>query len=96
MPTSLVPITTNSMTAATGYAGAVAARPRMAERRCRRVSRQGASDAALPGAESSGRLPILRDGALVLHGTEAILRPSWPSHDSTGKWLPIQGIDFAR
>jgi glutathione S-transferase len=43
----------------------------------------------------SGRLPILRDGDLVLHGTEAILAHLARSHDPTGKWLPSQGVEFA-
>jgi glutathione S-transferase len=43
----------------------------------------------------SGRLPILRDGDLVLHGTEAILAHLARSHDPTGKWLPAQGVEFA-
>jgi glutathione S-transferase len=44
----------------------------------------------------SGRLPILRDGDLVLSGTEAILAHLARTHDPTGKWLPAQGTDFAR
>ena len=43
----------------------------------------------------SGRLPILRDGDLVLHGTEAILAHLARSHDPSGKWLPAQGKEFA-
>ena len=43
----------------------------------------------------SGRLPILRDGDLVLHGSEAILAHLARSHDPTGKWLPAQGVEFA-
>jgi len=43
----------------------------------------------------SGRLPILRDGDLVLHGTEAILAHLARSHDPSGEWLPAQGIEFA-
>jgi glutathione S-transferase len=43
----------------------------------------------------SGRLPILRDGDLVLHGTEAILAHLARSHDPSGKWLPAQGREFA-
>jgi glutathione S-transferase len=43
----------------------------------------------------SGRLPILRDGDLVLHGTEAILAHLARSHDRSGKWLPAQGRELA-
>ena len=43
----------------------------------------------------SGRLPILRDGDLVLHGTEAILAHLARAHDPSGKWLPAQGKEFA-
>lgn len=43
----------------------------------------------------SGRLPILRDGDLVLHGTEAILAHLARAHDPSGKWLPAQGVEFA-
>jgi glutathione S-transferase len=43
----------------------------------------------------SGRLPILRDGDLVLHGTEAILAHLARSHDPSGKWLPAQRREFA-
>ena len=44
----------------------------------------------------SGRLPILRDGDLVLHGTEAILAHLARAHDPSGKWLPVQGKEFAQ
>ncbi len=44
----------------------------------------------------SGRLPILRDGDLVLHGTEAIIAHLARAHDPTGKWLPAQGSEFAK
>src|SRR5580704_3054465 len=44
----------------------------------------------------SGRLPILRDGDLVLHGTEAILAHLARAHDPSGKWLPTQGTEFAK
>jgi glutathione S-transferase len=43
----------------------------------------------------SGRLPILRDGDLVLHGTEAILAHLAHAHDPSGKWLPAQSKEFA-
>jgi glutathione S-transferase len=43
----------------------------------------------------SGRLPILRDGDLVLHGTEAIIAHLARAHDPSGKWLPAQGSEFA-
>lgn len=43
----------------------------------------------------SGRLPILRDGDLVLHGTEAIIAHLARAHDPSGKWLPVQGPEFA-
>jgi glutathione S-transferase len=43
----------------------------------------------------SGRLPILRDGDLVLHGTEAIIAHLARAHDPTCKWLPVQGSEFA-
>jgi glutathione S-transferase len=43
----------------------------------------------------SGRLPILKDGDFVLHGTEAILAHLARSHDPTGRWLPAQGRAFA-
>ncbi|CAN7608182.1 glutathione S-transferase family protein [Pararhizobium sp. LjRoot238] len=43
----------------------------------------------------SGRLPILKDGHLVLFGTEAILAHLAKTHDATGKWLPGGGATFA-
>jgi glutathione S-transferase len=43
----------------------------------------------------AGRLPILRDGDLVLHSTEAILAHLARAHDPSGKWLPAQGEEFA-
>ena len=43
----------------------------------------------------AGRLPILRDRDLVLHGTEAILAHLARAHDPSGKWLPAQGAEFA-
>jgi glutathione S-transferase len=43
----------------------------------------------------SGRLPILKDGDFVLHGTEAILAHLARSHDPTGVWLPAAGKTFA-
>ena len=43
----------------------------------------------------SGRLPILKDGDFVLHGTEAILAHLARSHDPTGRWLPAEGKIFA-
>jgi glutathione S-transferase len=43
----------------------------------------------------AGRLPILRDSDLVLHGTEAILAHLARAHDPAGKWLPAQGKEFA-
>jgi glutathione S-transferase len=42
-----------------------------------------------------GRLPILRDGDFVLHGTEAILAYLARSHDPSGTWLPAKGSEFA-
>jgi len=43
----------------------------------------------------SGRLPILRDGDLVLYGPEAILAHLARAHDPSGKWLPAQASEFA-
>ncbi len=43
----------------------------------------------------SGRLPILRDGDLVLHGTEAILAHLARTYDVSGKWLPSDVEGFA-
>jgi glutathione S-transferase len=43
----------------------------------------------------AGRLPILRDGDLVLHGTEAILAYLARAYDPSGKWLPPDGAGFA-
>src|SRR5579871_4853939 len=43
----------------------------------------------------AGRLPILRDGDVVLHGTEAILAYLGRVHDPSGQWLPSQGAGFA-
>jgi glutathione S-transferase len=43
----------------------------------------------------SGRLPILKDGDFVLHGTEAILAHLARSHDPIGRWLPAEGKTFA-
>src|SRR5260370_35599993 len=43
----------------------------------------------------AGRLPILRDGDLTLHGTEAILAyPAFPP-DSAGRWPPSGGAALA-
>jgi glutathione S-transferase len=44
----------------------------------------------------SGRLPILQDGDLVLHGTEAILAYLARAYDPSEKWLPMQGTEFAK
>lgn len=43
----------------------------------------------------SGRLPILQDGDLVLHGDEAILAYLARTYDATGQWLPLDGAAFA-
>lgn len=43
----------------------------------------------------AGRLPILRDGELVLHGTEAILAHLARTYDPSGRWLPQDGAAFA-
>jgi glutathione S-transferase len=43
----------------------------------------------------AGRLPILRDGDFVLHGTEAILAHLAHAHDPSGRWLPRDGTGFA-
>ena len=42
-----------------------------------------------------GRLPILKDGDFVLHGTEAILAHLARAYDASGKWLPADGTAFA-
>jgi glutathione S-transferase len=43
----------------------------------------------------AGRLPILRDGDFVLHGTEAILAHLAHAYDPSGQWLPTDGTGFA-
>jgi glutathione S-transferase len=43
----------------------------------------------------AGRLPILRDGDLTLHGTEAILAYLAFAHDAAGRWLPSDAAAFA-
>ncbi len=43
----------------------------------------------------SGRLPILRDGNLVLSGTEAIIAHLARAYDPSGQWFPAQGAEFA-
>jgi glutathione S-transferase len=43
-----------------------------------------------------GRLPILRDGDLVMHGAEAILGHLARSRDVSARWFPERGPDFAR
>ena len=43
----------------------------------------------------AGRLPILRDGDLVLSGTEAIVAHLARAHDPSGQWFPGQGPEFA-
>ncbi|HEX7790237.1 MAG TPA: glutathione S-transferase family protein [Afipia sp.] len=43
----------------------------------------------------AGRLPILRDGELVLNGTEAILAYLARTYDPSGRWLPADGAAFA-
>jgi glutathione S-transferase len=43
----------------------------------------------------AGRLPILRDGGLTLHGPEAILAYLARAHDASGQWLPSDGAAFA-
>lgn len=60
---------------------------------------------AFPGKEETtlpflamnplGRLPIMQDGELTLHGTEAILAHLARAHDTSGRWLPAGGADFA-
>ncbi|RWD71979.1 glutathione S-transferase family protein [Mesorhizobium sp.] len=42
-----------------------------------------------------GTLPILKDGDLTLFGAEAILAHLARANDTTGKWLPAEGADFA-
>jgi glutathione S-transferase len=44
----------------------------------------------------AGRLPILGDGDLVLHGTEAILAHLAHAHDPARRWLPSDRDLFAR
>jgi glutathione S-transferase len=44
----------------------------------------------------AGRLPILEDGDLFLHGTEAILAHLARTYDPSARWLPVQGADFAQ
>jgi glutathione S-transferase len=43
----------------------------------------------------AGRLPILRDGDLTLHGTEAILAYLALAHGAAGRWLPSDAAAFA-
>lgn len=43
----------------------------------------------------AGRLPILQDGDLVVHGNEAILAYLARTYDPSGRWLPAAGADFA-
>jgi glutathione S-transferase len=43
-----------------------------------------------------GRLPILKDGELVLHGTEAILTYLARVHDPSDRWLPPEAASFAK
>ncbi|WP_159587291.1 glutathione S-transferase family protein [Chelativorans xinjiangense] len=60
---------------------------------------------AFPGKEQTkpplldlnplGRLPILRDGDVVLHGAEAILAHLARAYDGSGKWLPAEAAAFA-
>jgi len=42
-----------------------------------------------------GRLPILKDGDFVLHGTEAILAYLARAYDASRKWLPADAKGFA-
>src|SRR5260370_13376651 len=42
----------------------------------------------------AGRLPILRDEDLTLHGTEAILAYLAFAHDAAGRWLPSDAVAF--
>jgi glutathione S-transferase len=42
-----------------------------------------------------GTLPVLKDGGLTLFGAEAILAHLARSYDPSGKWLPLEGADFA-
>lgn len=54
----------------------------------------------IPGAEEKsppmlalnplGTLPIIRDGDVVLHGTEAILSYLARAYDQAGRWLPLE------
>src|ERR1700753_4177297 len=44
----------------------------------------------------SGRLPILQDGELILHGTEAILAHVARAYDPSARWLPTDGAGFAQ
>jgi glutathione S-transferase len=41
-----------------------------------------------------GALPILKDGALTLYGTEAILAYLAKAHDADGTWLPDNAATF--
>ncbi len=43
----------------------------------------------------TGRLPILRDGDFIMHGTEAILCHLARNHQASGAWLPAEGEGFA-
>jgi glutathione S-transferase len=43
-----------------------------------------------------GRLPILQDGDLVLHGTEAILAHLARAYDSSARLMPRDGAGFAQ
>jgi glutathione S-transferase len=44
----------------------------------------------------TGRLPILEDGDLILHGTEAILAHLARAYDPSARWLPKDGAGFAQ
>ncbi len=43
-----------------------------------------------------GRLPVLKDGDLVLHGTEALLTYIAKTYDGAKTWLPDDNADFGR
>lgn len=42
-----------------------------------------------------GALPVLKDGDLVLYGTEAILAYLARAYDAAGAWLPLEAPAFA-
>jgi glutathione S-transferase len=59
-----------------------------------RIPDNGHLSSTLLDLDPLGRLPILRDGAFILHGAEAILAYLAKAYDPAGLWLPQDAAAF--